>query len=305
MPAPEPQAKRQDLTEGEVPNMDATMNDPAQPETGETATEGAAGGKPARKEDNFFVFLIKLFLIVVVFRSFIFSPFNIPSESMLPRLQNGDYLLAAKWPYGYSSYSLPFSVPLIPGRIFASQPEPGDIAIFKAPPDNRTDYIKRVIGLPGDQIQMRGGQLVINGQLVPKQRVADAEVAVSPNTHCNLPQFEARNADGAEVCHYPRYRETLPNGKSYYVLDLEQTPQDDTPVFVVPEGHLFAMGDNRDNSMDSRFPAIPGQGIGIVPQANLVGRATIMMFSTDGSAEWIKPWTWFTAARWDRIGSTF
>ena len=271
----------------------------------DTTETPATEAKPQKKVENFFVFLIKLVLIVAVFRSFIFSPFNIPSESMLPNLVNGDYLLAAKWPYGYSSYSLPFSAPLLPSRIFAGQPERGDIAIFKAPPTNDTDYIKRVIGLPGDQVQMTGGQLILNGKPVPKQKVADFEVAVSPNTQCFLPQYEAKNAAGQPVCRYPRFRETLPNGRSYFVLDLAQTPQDDTPPFVVPEGHLFMMGDNRDNSMDSRFPAIPGQGIGLVPQENLVGRATIMMFSTDGSAEWIKPWTWFTAARWNRIGTTF
>jgi signal peptidase I len=304
MPACGRQAKRQDLTEGSPANMDATMDEPT-PAEGVETPQSVAPAKPVKKEENFFVFLFKLLLIVVVFRSFIFSPFNIPSESMLPGLRNGDYLLAAKWPYGYSSYSLPFSVPLIPGRIFAGQPERGDIAIFKAPPGNDTDYIKRVIGLPGDQVQMVGGQLWLNGQPVPKVRVADAEVPVSANTHCHQAQFEAKNAEGAEVCRYPRYRETLPNGKSYDVLDLEQLPQDDTPVVVVPEDHLFMMGDNRDNSMDSRFPAVPGQGIGIVPQENLVGRATVMMFSTDGSAEWIKPWTWFTAARWDRIGTVF
>ncbi len=261
--------------------------------------------KPEKKEDSFPVFLIKLVLIVAIFRSFFFSPFNIPSESMLPRLQNGDYLLAAKWPYGYSRFSLPFSLPLIPGRIWAGQPERGDIVIFKAPPLADTDYIKRVIGLPGDQVQMIGGVLHLNGIAVPKQRVADFEIRQSPNTHCHLPEFGAQAADGSPVCRYPRYRETLPGGKSYYVLDIGLTPQDDTPPILVPDGHIFLMGDNRDNSMDSRFPAVPGQGVGIVPQGNLVGRATVMMFSTDGSSEWLKPWTWFTAARWSRIGWTF
>ena len=283
------------------PRMDSisTENGPE----GETAAPEKAA--PPKKEENFFVFLLKLVVIVLVFRSFIFSPFNIPSESMLPRLVNGDYLLAAKWPYGFSKYSMPFSMPLIPGRILPHQPEPGDIVIFKAPPGNDVDYIKRVIGVPGDQVQMVGGQVHINGKPVPKVRVADFEIPVSPNTHCYLPQFETKSADGRDVCHYPRFRETLPNGRSYFVLDLGHFPQDDTPVFVVPEGHLFLMGDNRDNSMDSRFPAVPGQGIGIVPQENLVGRATVMMFSTDGSSEWIKPWTWFTAARWGRVGGTF
>ncbi len=281
------------------------MNDMPPAELEAQPEAEAAPAKPAKKEENFFVFLIKLALIVAIFRSFIFSPFNIPSESMLPRLLNGDYLLAAKWPYGYSKYSLPFSVPLIPGRLFAGQPDRGDVVIFKAPPLNDTDYIKRVIGLPGDQIQVIGGQLNINGNPVPKQRIADFEVPVTPNTRCYLPQFAATTANGEQVCHYPRYRETLPGGRTYEVLDLGLTPQDDTEVFVVPEGHLFLMGDNRDNSLDSRFPAVPGQGIGIVPQANLVGEASIMMFSTDGGAEWIKPWTWFTAARWSRIGGTF
>ncbi|MDR2857088.1 MAG: signal peptidase I [Novosphingobium sp.] len=279
-------------------------------ETAPAAAKDSTSAKP-KKEENFFVFLLKLVLIVVVFRSFIFAPFNIPSESMLPRLVKGDYLLAAKWPYGFSRYSLPFSLPLIPKRILAHQPERGDVVIFKAPPTNDVDYIKRVIGLPGDQIQMVDGQLHINGQPVPKVRIADFQIPVSANTSCYRPiyererNYEVTRPDGVRVCSYPRYRETLPNGKSYDVLDLDRTGQDNTPVYVVPEGSLFLMGDNRDNSLDSRFPAVPGQGIGIVPQANLVGRATIVMFSTDGSAEWVKPWTWFTAARWHRIGGTF
>jgi signal peptidase I len=278
------------------------MTENSSPASAPAAPEALpAAGAQAKKEENFFVFLLKLVVIVVIFRSFIFSPFNIPSESMMPRLVNGDYLLAAKWPYGYSSYSLPFSLPLIPGRLFASQPERGDIVIFKAPPANDTDYIKRVIGLPGDQVQMIAGQLYLNGRPVERRRIADFEIAVSPNTRCYMAQYQARNAAGDAVCRYPRFRETLPGGRSYDTLDLMPSTQDDTAHVVV----LFLMGDNRDNSMDSRFPAIPGQGIGIVPQANLVGRATVMMFSTDGSAEWIKPWTWFTAARWSRIGGTF
>lgn len=261
--------------------------------------------KKGKEQDSFTVFLVKLVLIVLVFRSFIFSPFNIPSESMLPRLLDGDYLLAAKWPYGYSRYSLPFSVPLIPGRLFAGEPERGDVVIFKAPPRHDTDYIKRVIGLPGDQIQVRAGRVILNGEPLKYERVEDFVVRQSPNTHCYLRRYEQELADGTPVCRYPQFRETLPGGRSYTVLDLEQTPQDDTQVYIVPEGHMFLMGDNRDNSLDSRFPAVPGQGIGIVEQDKLVGRATVLMFSTDGSAEWLKPWTWFTATRWNRIGGTF
>ena len=287
------------------------MNEPIDPAAAAPPHAApAAPPKPAKKEENFFVFLIKLVAIVLMFRSFIFAPFNIPSESMLPGLQNGDYLLAAKWPYGFSRHSLPLSVPLIPGRILASQPHRGDIAIFKAPPLNDTDYIKRVIGLPGDQVQMIAGTLYLNGAAIPKVRVADAVIPVSANTRCYLPVFETTEPDGSRTCHYPRFRETLPAsagepGKTYYVLDLGRTPQDDTPPIMVPDGSLFMMGDNRDNSMDSRFDAVPGGGIGIVPQENLVGRATIMMFSTDGSASWLMPWTWFTATRWGRIGHTF
>ncbi len=288
--------------------MTATMSDPIENAPAAAPSLATPVGKPAKpqkKEDSFPVFLIKLVLVVAIFRSFIFSPFNIPSESMLPRLENGDYLLAAKWPYGYSKYSLPFSLPLVPGRWFAAQPKRGDVAIFKAPPGNDVDYIKRVIGLPGDTIQMIGGVLHINGKPVKKERIADFVIAVSANTNCLTPDFEVEEKDGTATCHYPQFRETLPEGKQYNVLDLGYRPQDDTAPVVIPEGRLFLMGDNRDNSMDSRFPAIEGQGIGLVPQENLVGRATIVMWSTDGSANWFLPWTWFTAARWNRIGGTF
>jgi signal peptidase I len=270
------------------------------------ATAADLPEKPARSEDSFPVFLLKLAVIVLIFRSFIFSPFNIPSESMLPRLWNGDYLLASKWSYGFSRHSLPLSAPLLPeARILARTPERGDVVIFKQPPLNELDYIKRVIGLPGDMVQMKGGQLWLNGEPVVKQQLADFEIPASPNTNCVSPQFAAKAAGGADVCRYPHFRETLPGGRSYEVLDFGLRPQDDTDAVIVPEGHLFLMGDNRDNSEDSRFPAEPGRGIGLVPMDNLVGRATVMMFSTDGNAEWLKPWTWFTAARWDRLGGTF
>ena len=261
-------------------------------------------------------FLLKLALFVFILRSFIVSPFNIPSESMQPRLLIGDYLLVAKWPYGYTRYSMPFSLPLIPGRILASQPEPGDVVVFKAPMTDGVDYIKRAIGLPGDVIQMRGGILEINGVAVKKERIADLVIPVTPNMKeaaaldgtpfaCWRPDFEERAQNGDTVCRYPRYTETLPNGRSYQILDLDDgLPGDDTEAFVVGEGQIFLMGDNRDRSADSRFPA-DGKAIGIVPQENLVGRALVTVFSTDGSARWLLPWTWFSAARWERIGQGF
>ncbi|MFM5953515.1 MAG: signal peptidase I [Novosphingobium sp.] len=268
--------------------------------------EAAKPAKPAKKEDSFPVFILKLAVVVILFRSFIFAPFYIPSESMLPRLVNGDYLLLAKWPYGYSRKSLPLGVPLLPeSRILASMPKRGDVVVFKNPPLAQDDWIKRVIGLPGDTVQMKGGQLWLNGQPIPKEQLADFEVAVSPNTRCYSTQFEAKNDAGEDVCRYPQFKETLPGGKTYNVLDLGPRPKDDTDPVVVPEGHLFLMGDNRDNSEDSRFPAEVGGGIGLVPVDNVIGRATVMMWSTDGGAQWLKPWTWFTAARWNRIGGSF
>ncbi|OHD00720.1 MAG: signal peptidase I [Sphingomonadales bacterium RIFCSPLOWO2_12_FULL_63_15] len=271
---------------------------------------------------DFLWFLARLGLFVFILRSFIISPFNIPSESMQPRLLIGDYLLVAKWPYGYSRYSLPFSVPLIPGRIFASTPERGDVVVFKAPPTQKNDYIKRVIGLPGDMIAVRGGTVYLNGAAVPKQKVADLVIPVTPNmidaaakegavSPCYRPDFEESAAGGGKQCRYPQFRETLPAGKdyparSYNVLDLvPDGAADDRDTVLVPEGHLFMMGDNRDRSADSRFPAVEGGGIGLVPEENLVGKAMISVFSTDGSANWLLPWTWISAARWSRIGEGF
>ena len=272
----------------------------------DTAPVAPAPAKPRSETRETLTFLLKLMVVVLIFRSFIFSPFSIPSESMLPRLLIGDYLFISKWNYGYSKHSLPFSVPLIPGRIFANLPTRGDVVVFKAPPGNRTDYIKRVIGLPGDTIQMRDGQLILNGVAVPKERIADFTLPLTPNFGPQECGAAYQDTDkGQPICRYERFRETLPGGRSYDVLDRGTTIADDTGVFAVPAGHVFMMGDNRDDSADSRFPQIEGQGIGMVPLENLEGKAVIGFFSTDGSASWLLPWTWFTAARWSRIGEGF
>jgi signal peptidase I len=252
-------------------------------------------------------FLLLLFLFAVALRTFIIAPFVIPSGSMLPQMMIGDYLFVAKWPYGYSRYAFPFGIASFAGRIWSGEPERGDVVVFRYP-DSQDDYVKRLIGLPGDAVQMRGGQLYLNGKAVPKVRVADYLMPRTPNSPC---RYVSRAAElppveegGALFCRYPRFRETLPGGRSYEVLDQWTGEADDTPVYKVPAGHYFMMGDNRDDSADSRFPREEG-GVGILPGDYLVGRAAIAFFSTDGSAEWLKPWTWVSAARWERVGKTY
>jgi len=252
--------------------------------------------------------IVSALAIAVVLRSFLFEPFNIPSGSMLPKLEVGDYLFVAKWPYGYSRYSFPFGPPLFDGRIGGSPPTRGDVIVFRNPNNSSVDFIKRLIGLPGDQIQMREGVLYINGQAVPKVRVADAVIPITRDEDCRA-GFETTvrepNGKGGFNCRYRQFRETLPGGRTYNVLDQsDSAPGDNTQVFIVPAGHYFMMGDNRDDSADSRFGAAE-QGVGFVPAENLVGRATIMWFSIDGTAHWYAPWTWPGAIRFSRIGTTF
>jgi signal peptidase I len=222
-------------------------------------------------------------LIAVVIRALLFQPFFIPSSSMESSLLIGDYLFVSKYSYGYSRHSLPFSPPLFDGRIAGVQPERGDVVVFKQPTDNRTDFIKRVIGLPGDKIEMRRGVLYINDREVPRMRVDD---------------FVENDAFG-NVRRIPRYKETLPNGVSYLTLDrVRDSLWDNVGPYQVPEGHYFMMGDNRDNSSDSRV----AESVGYVPFENLVGKAEIIFFSADGSASIWQIWKWPTAIRWDRIG---
>lgn len=254
-----------------------------------------------RQGPGFFPFLIKLLLVVLALRIFLFAPFSIPSESMLPQLMKGDYLLVAKWPYGYSRHSLPFSLPLPAGRVLARMPERGDVVIFKHPVDGR-DYIKRVIGLPGDEIALVGGQLVLNGVPVPREGLPDLRVPISPNTGCTWGGKQVRQGKDGAACAYRRFRETLPGGRSYDVLDFGLTAGDNLAPLTVPAGMMFVLGDNRDNSRDSRWPAAASDAVGLVPLERLVGRAWLIFWSSDGSTEWFKPWTWFAALRWDRIG---
>lgn len=260
--------------------------------------------RPASRRDGpgrYLRFVVLLVLGVLAFRSLAFTPFTIPSESMLPGLVKGDYLVASKWPYGWSRWSLPFDVVPIEGRIGARLPERGDIAVFRHPIDG-TEYIKRVIALPGDTVMLRGGVVSVNGVMATLVRGRDFVIRVSPNTSCAWGATREADAVGREHCRYRRVTETLPGGRSHAVLDFGRTPQDDFGPVTVPPGQLFVVGDNRDNSQDSRFPARAGGGVGMVPAALLVGRAEMVLFSTDGSARWWNPVSWFTAARWHQVG---
>jgi len=252
-------------------------------------------------------FILLLAVAAWALRSFIIAPFNIPSGSMLPTLYIGDYLVVAKWPYGYSRYSFPFGFPAFNGRIFEQLPKRGDVVVFRVPSEN-ADLIKRVIGLPGDTIEVSNGQVILNGTAVPRQPLPPYKLRVSSNTPCKVvppaSAVEIQGSDGV-YCLFRAYQETLPGGSSYTVLDeLQNGPADDFPATRVPAGHVFMMGDNRDDSLDSRFPPEIG-GIGMVPLDDLIGRATVTFWSTDGSASYWKPWTWFTALRASRIGNGY
>jgi signal peptidase I len=213
--------------------------------------------------------VVHALIIAVVIRTFLFQPFNIPSGSMMATLLIGDYLFVSKYTYGYSRFSFPFSPPLFSGRIFGSNPERGDVVVFRLPRDDSTDYIKRVIGLPGDRIQMIDGVLQINGQAVKRERAEDY----------------VGTEDGPGIKRIKRWKETLPNGVIYYTLDLAD--------------NSFMMGDNRDNSTDSRVLS----QVGYVPIDNIVGRAEIIFFSVgDGEAAW-KVWRWPWVVRWGRLFS--
>jgi signal peptidase I len=238
---------------------------------------------PAERVKVFFDF-VKTVLIAMLlafgFRSVALEPFTIPSGSMIPTLLVGDYLFVSKISYGYSRYSFPLSLPLFEGRIFADEPKRGDVVVFRLPRDTSIDYIKRVIGLPGDTVQMKQGRLYINDTLVPREK---------------LPDYQYRNSSGSTF-REQRYIETLPGGAEHVIIESNDSgPYDNTRQYVVPEGHYFMMGDNRDNSLDSRAV------VGFVPFENLVGRAEFTFYSFDDATSFWQVWEWPWAVRWERL----
>ena len=249
----------------------------------ETEAQAASARKHAGGWGETVRTVIYAVLIALFVRTFAYEPFNIPSGSMKPTLLIGDYLFVSKFSYGYSRYSLPFGPPLFSGRIWASQPERGDVIVFKLPTDNETDYIKRLIGFPGDRIRVRDGILQINGVPVQRELVATRQEPVGVN----------RSVDIHE------YVETLPNGRKHLIWELgDKYPFDNTQEFLVPEGKFFFMGDNRDRSQDSRAQ----RQVGFVPFENLVGEAKFLFFSHEDEAVWWQVWNWPWVIRWSRLG---
>lgn len=253
--------------------------------------------------------LFWLVLAVLAFHSLVAKPFYIPSESMMPTLIKGDRLVVSKFPYGWSYVSPSFHVlPFIHGRLIGHLPERGDVVIL-TPTGESSDYIKRVIGLPGDTVEVREGVVFLNGRQIPRAPEAPAAIPVDANVPCDRgleAQFRVTEKDGRVVCALPRFRETLPSGRSYDTIDMGYIPGsgDDYGPVTVPAGHVFVMGDNRDESADSRYP-LEELGLGgPVPWENLGGRAEFITFSLDGTSEWYNPLSWITALRGGRSGTS-
>ena len=237
--------------------------------------------KEKKKNKSFKQNLVSLFYAIIaalLIRSFLYEPFSIPSGSMYPNLKVGDYLFVSKFSYGFSKHSLPFSIPIIPGRLFSKEPIRGEIVVFKTPEDNRTDYIKRVVGLPGDSLEMKDNVLIIN----------DVEINI---TKKNIEKYKSFNVS--------KNIETLPNMLAYEVYEFEKAFEglntNNFNKIKIPLDYFFVLGDNRDNSQDSRF-------IGLIPRDNLVGRAEVVMVSFDTDiGSFLKFWTWYPALRKDRF----
>jgi signal peptidase I len=252
--------------------------------------------------------LLWVLIAVLAFHSLIAKPFYIPSESMMPGLLTGDRLVVTKYPYGWSWVSPSFHVlPPSKGRLFGSYPKRGDIVIV-TPPGTRTDYIKRVIGLPGDTVRMVDGQLYINNIAVKREYQKPELIPIDANSPCGsdadpaLYDFRVRGADGKGYCRVPVVRETLPNGRTYETVELGRSSEDNFAPVTVPDGHVWLMGDNRDDSADSRVPEWQGGLGGPVPWENIGGRAEFITFSLDGSSVWWNPLTWIKALRPGRAG---
>ena len=241
--------------------------------------------KPSAKEEwsDMFKTAVIAVIFAVIIRTFIYEPFNIPSSSMRPTLLVGDYLFVSKFEYGYSRHSFPFGLGGFDGRIMSHKfPERGDVIVFKLPTNTSTDYIKRVIGLPGDTVQVIGGRLYINDERVDREIVG-------------LKEYPGDHGGTVKVQHY---LETLPGGVVHDIYEVSDNDTlDNTPKYRVPEGHVFAMGDNRDNSQDSRVQSV----VGFIPLENIVGRAERIFFSTNGKARIYEVWKWPFSIRFNRI----
>ncbi|MBU2167200.1 MAG: signal peptidase I [Alphaproteobacteria bacterium] len=257
---------------------------------GDDGDDGGDESDGGKSDKNEWVEIIKTvaiaLFIAILLRIFLFQPFTIPSASMEPNLYEGDYIVVSKWTYGYSKHAIPYSPPLFEGRIMGNAPERGDIAVFKLPSDNKTDYIKRVIGVPGDRVQMINNVLHLNGEPVENVVVTGAQVAE---------MFDGQNGQTVTTL-----RETLPGGRSYQIQDFGPNYSlDNTPVFEVPEGYYFMMGDNRDNSIDSREQS--AMGVGLVPAENLIGKAEMILFSWEEGASLWNPISWFSKVNLSRF----